>query len=128
MVRRHPWLVPDWADAEGNIAMRTQAFVVELDGARCSSIRASATARCAGCRSEHLDLPFLERLAAVGVAPRRRGARWCTPTCTPTMSDGTRTSTATWVPTFTSAASSYTELEHVRRALPGEASPANGNG
>ena len=31
-MQRHPWLVPDWADADGNIGLRTQAFVVEIDG------------------------------------------------------------------------------------------------
>ena len=31
MVQQHPWLVPDWADADGNIGLRIQAFVVEID-------------------------------------------------------------------------------------------------
>lgn len=31
-IRRHPWLLPHYADAEGRIGMRVQAFVVELAG------------------------------------------------------------------------------------------------
>ena len=29
----HEWLVPDFADDDGNIALRVQAFVVEIDRA-----------------------------------------------------------------------------------------------
>ena len=70
MVRQHPWLVPDWADADGNIGIRVQAFVVEIDG---------TTVLVDPCVGNHkarwlpmwnmLDTPFMDRLAGAGVVP-----------------------------------------------------------
>ena len=92
-VARHPWLVPDFADADGNIALRVQAFVVEIAG----TPRARRPVRR---QRQDAAVPVLER--AVVAVPRavrrgrlrrrRRSTPSCTPTCTPTTSAGTRTS------------------------------------
>ena len=103
MVQRHPWLVPDWADAAGGISLRTQAFVVEIDGLTV------LVDPCVGNGKvrwlpvwNDLDLPFLERFADAGFSPGAVRARRCTPTCTPITSVGTRHREGdTWVPTFT---------------------------
>ena len=70
IVQRHPWLVPDWADAEGNIALRVQAFVVELGG------RVVLVDPCVGNGKKRAfpfwnepSWPFLERFAAAGFTP-----------------------------------------------------------
>ena len=75
-VLRHPWLVPDWADADGNIALRTQAFVVEIDGLTV------LVDPCVGNGKvrwlpvwNDLDLPVPRTARRRGLRPRRRRAR-----------------------------------------------------
>lgn len=67
VVRRHGWLAPDYADAEGRIGMRVQAFVVEVDG------RLVVVDPCVGNgKTRELAYwndqtwPFMERFEAAG--------------------------------------------------------------
>ena len=124
MVQRHPWLVPDWADAAGNISMRTQAFVVEAAG------RTMLVDPCVGNGKvrwlpvwNDLDLPFMERLAAVGVTPPDIELVVHTHLHADHVGWDTHRAGDSWVPTFTSARHLYTqaELEHARTSgMPGE--------
>ena len=66
-VRRHDWLVPHFADAEGRIGMRVQAFVVEVDG------RLIVVDPCVGNGKprempywDDQHWPFMERFEAAG--------------------------------------------------------------
>ncbi len=124
MVQQHPWLVPDWADADGNIGIRIQAFVVEVDG---------ATVLVDPCVGNHkarwlpmwnmLDIPFLDRLAEAGVVPPDVELVVHTHLHADHVGWDTHLDGDAWVPTFTSARHLYTEaeLEHVKTfLLPGE--------
>ena len=55
-VARHPWLVPEFADANGRIALRVQAFAIELRG-RALFLGTHFAARPAG-RVERQGRPF----------------------------------------------------------------------
>lgn len=69
-IQQHDWLVPDYADAAGNIAMRVQAFVVR------TPTRTIIVDPCVG-NGKTRSMPFwnqlatdwLQRLIAAGVQP-----------------------------------------------------------
>jgi glyoxylase-like metal-dependent hydrolase (beta-lactamase superfamily II) len=124
MVQRHAWLVPDWADAAGGISLRTQAFVVEIDGLTV------LVDPCVGNGKvrwlpvwNDLDLPFLERFAGAGFSPASVELVVHTHLHADHVGWDTRRDGERWVPTFTGARHLYTqaELDFVRTAvLPGE--------
>jgi len=124
MVQRHPWLVPDWADAAGGISLRTQAFVVEIEG------RTVLVDPCVGNGKvrwlpmwNDLDLPFLERFADAGFSPAAVELVLHTHLHADHVGWDTHREGERWVPTFTGARHLYTqaELDFVRTAvLPGE--------
>jgi len=123
-VRRHPWLVPDWAGADGTISMRVQAFVVETDGVTV------LVDPCVGNGKvrwlpvwNDLDLPFLERLADAGYVPADVELVVHTHVHADHVGWDTRRDGDAWVPTFTGARHLYTEaeLEFARTSgMPGE--------
>src|SRR5476649_1474214 len=104
MVQRHSWLVPDWADAAGNISMRTQAFVVEVDGLT------ALVDPCVGNGKvrwlpvwNNLDLPFLERFADAGFSPGAVELVLHTHLHADHVGWDTHLEGDDWVPTFTAA-------------------------
>ena len=124
IVQRHPWLVPDWADAEGNIALRVQAFVVEIDGLTVlvDPCVGNGKARWLPVWND-LDLPFLERFADAGFTPAAVELVVHTHLHADHVGWDTHRDGDDWVPTFTAARHLYTaaELEFVREfLLPGE--------
>jgi len=124
IVQRHPWLVPDWADAAGNLALRVQAFVVEIDGltALVDPCVGNGKLRWLPMWNE-LDLPFLERFAEAGFIPADVEVVVHTHLHADHVGWDTHRDGESWVPTFTAARHLYTaaELEFVRTwVLPGE--------
>jgi len=112
MVRRVPWLVPDWADPSGSISLRVQAFVVEIDD------RTVLVDPCVGNAKvrwlpvwNQLELPFLERLADAGVIPDDVDLVVHTHLHADHVGWDTHRDGDAWVPTFTSARHLYTEAE-----------------
>jgi glyoxylase-like metal-dependent hydrolase (beta-lactamase superfamily II) len=124
IVRRHPWLVPDWADAAGGISLRTQAFVVDIDGlvVLVDPCVGNGKVRWLPVWND-LDLPFLERFAEAGFAPDAVELVLHTHLHADHVGWDTHREGDDWVPTFTGARHLYTqaELDFVRTSvLPGE--------
>jgi glyoxylase-like metal-dependent hydrolase (beta-lactamase superfamily II) len=124
MVQRHPWLVPDWADSAGGISLRTQAFVVEIDGLTVLVDPCVGNGKVRWLPMwNDLDLPFLDRFAAAGFSPGAVQLVVHTHLHADHVGWDTRREGDTWVPTFTAARHLYTqaELDFVRTSvLPGE--------
>jgi glyoxylase-like metal-dependent hydrolase (beta-lactamase superfamily II) len=103
-VAAHEWCVPDFADADGNVALRVQALVVET-GSRQVLIDP-----CVG-NFKHLPLPFwdqqewsfLERFTAAGFDPLGIDTVVHTHVHFDHIGWDTRLVDGTWVPTFTNA-------------------------
>lgn len=124
MVQRHPWLVPDWADAEGGISLRVQAFVVEIDGVTVlvDPCVGNGKARWLPAWNQ-LDLPWMERFTGAGFTPGAVELVVHTHLHADHVGWDTHLESGAWVPTFTSARHLYTaaELEFVKTfLLPGE--------
>ena len=124
VVRRHRWLVPDYADASGAISMRVQAFVVRV------SDRVVLVDPCVGNGKVRAlpfwhdqSWPFLERLAEAGVVPEDVEMVVHTHLHADHVGWDTTKHGDEWVPTFPAARHLYTEadLEFARSApMPGE--------
>jgi glyoxylase-like metal-dependent hydrolase (beta-lactamase superfamily II) len=116
-VSRHDWLLPDYADADGNVSLRVQAFVVEQAG------RTVLVDPCVGNgKTRRLPFwneqswPFLERFAEAGFDPDAIDLVVHTHLHADHVGWDTRLADGKWVPTFTRARHLYTarELEHCR--------------
>lgn len=111
-VARHDWLVPDFADAKGRIALRVQALVVEIGQ------RTVLVDPCVG-NGKTLDLefwnqrqwPFLERFAEAGFTAERIDTVVHTHLHADHVGWDTHLSDGCWVPTFTRARHLYTAAE-----------------
>ncbi|MBY0279268.1 MBL fold metallo-hydrolase [Candidatus Binatia bacterium] len=111
-VARHGWLVPDFADADGRIALRVQALVVEI-GRRCVLVDP-----CVGNGKtlavpfwNQREWPFLERFADAGFAPERVDTVVHTHLHADHVGWDTHLADGRWVPTFTRARHLYTARE-----------------
>jgi glyoxylase-like metal-dependent hydrolase (beta-lactamase superfamily II) len=111
-VRRHAWVVPEFANERGRLAMRVQAFVVELGG------RVVIVDPCVGNGKKRSlpfwndqSWPFLERFAEAGFAPERVDAVVHTHLHADHVGWDTRLRDGAWVPTFVRARHLYTARE-----------------
>jgi glyoxylase-like metal-dependent hydrolase (beta-lactamase superfamily II) len=111
-VARHAWLVPDFADPRGTIAMRVQAFVVQVAG------RTIVVDPCVGNGKtlavpfwNRRTWPFLERFAEAGFAPERVDTVVHTHLHADHVGWDTRLDGERWVPTFASARHLYSARE-----------------
>lgn len=108
-VARHPWVLADYADADGNIGLRVQALVVEI------GTRVVLVDPCVGNfkRSPFpfwadQEWPFMERFAAAGFAPERIDTVVHTHVHADHIGWDTHRVDGAWVPTFTRARHLYT--------------------
>jgi glyoxylase-like metal-dependent hydrolase (beta-lactamase superfamily II) len=116
-IARHDWLVPDFADADGRISMRVQAFVVEGAGRRV------LVDPCVGNGKKrslpfwnNRSYPFLERFAEAGFEPRHIDMVLHTHLHADHVGWDTQFLDDAWRPTFTNARHLYTrrELDYCR--------------
>lgn len=117
-IQQHAWLVPDYADAAGNIAMRVQAFVVR------TPTRTIIVDPCVG-NGKTRSMPFwnqlatdwLEQLIAAGVQPDAVDLVVHTHLHEDHLGWDTHLVDGEWLPTFPNARYLYTEreLEFVRQ-------------
>ncbi len=111
-VLAHPWAIPDFADEQGNIAMRTQALIVETNG------RTVLVDPCVGNLKPRAQFfwdrqvwPFMERFAAAGFTPGAVDTVVHTHVHADHVGWDTHLLDDRWVPTFTNARHLYTEAE-----------------
>ncbi len=116
-VARHPWLVPDYADEQGNIGLRVQAIVIEHGG------RTVLVDPCVGNDKvrpipfwNEMSWPFLDRVADAGFDVTSIDTVLHTHLHADHVGWGTHLVDGAWVPTFTNARHLYTarELEYCR--------------
>jgi glyoxylase-like metal-dependent hydrolase (beta-lactamase superfamily II) len=111
-VAEHPWVLEHWADADGNIALRVQALVIEIGDRRV------LVDPCVG-NGKDLPLPFwanqswpfMERFADAGFAPEDVDTVVHTHLHADHVGWDTRRDGDTWVPTFPHARHLYTAAE-----------------
>ncbi len=117
-IQQHAWLVPDYADAAGNIAMRVQAFVVR------TPTRTIIVDPCVG-NGKTRSMPFwnqlatdwLQQLMSAGVQPEAVDMVVHTHLHEDHLGWDTQLVDGTWQPTFPNARHLYTagELEFVQQ-------------
>jgi glyoxylase-like metal-dependent hydrolase (beta-lactamase superfamily II) len=111
-VRRHRWLVPDYADDDGNVSLRVQAFVIEIDDL------VVVVDPCVG-NGKRRSLafwddqrwPFLERLASTGIGVDDVDLVVHTHLHADHVGWDTHRDGDAWVPTFTRARHLYTDAD-----------------
>ncbi len=103
-VQAHPWLVPDFATADGLVVLRIQLLVVESEGKRI------AIDTCLGNDKprtnvffDHLETPFLAGLEAAGFPRQSFDAVICTHLHVDHVGWNTMLVDGEWVPTFPNA-------------------------
>lgn len=112
VVGRHSWLVPDFADHDGNIAFRVQAFVVR------TATRVILVDPCVGNGKtralpfwNHLSTAWLDLLAAAGVRPGDVNIVVHTHLHEDHVGWDTAWVDGQWTPTFANARHLYTQRE-----------------
>lgn len=111
-VLAHDWLRPDFADDQGAVTLRIQAFVIEI------GTRVALVDPCVGNAKRRSlffwndgSWPFLERLNEAGFGPERIDTVIHTHLHADHVGSDTHLDDGAWVPTFTSARHLYTERE-----------------
>jgi glyoxylase-like metal-dependent hydrolase (beta-lactamase superfamily II) len=111
-VARHPWVVADYGDPDGNITLRVQALVVEIGD------RVVLVDPCVGNFKDlalpfwaNQEWPFMERFAAAGFSPERIDTVLHTHVHPDHVGWDTHLEDGSWVPTFTGARHLYTAAE-----------------
>jgi glyoxylase-like metal-dependent hydrolase (beta-lactamase superfamily II) len=104
-VQKLPWLVPDFADAEGKLRMTIHALVVETPGRRIlvdTGLGNDKQGRPLPAWN-NLQLPFLDTLTGAGFPPETIDTVLCTHLHVDHVGWNTRLEGGEWVPTFPDA-------------------------
>jgi glyoxylase-like metal-dependent hydrolase (beta-lactamase superfamily II) len=123
-VLRHRWVVPDFADEQGTISLRVQAFVVETGNRRVLVDPCVGNGKTRALPFWHdQSWPFLERFSEAGFSPPTIDTVVHTHLHADHVGWDTHREDGAWLPTFTRARHLYTaaELEDCRtNGMPGE--------
>jgi glyoxylase-like metal-dependent hydrolase (beta-lactamase superfamily II) len=114
-VAEHPWLVPDFADDQGRIALRVQAFVIDEPGRRTLVDPCVGNGKTRTLPWFHQqEWPFMARFGDAGFAPESIDQVVHTHLHADHVGWDTHLDGGAWVPTFTRARHLYTrrELDH----------------
>lgn len=116
-VAQHPWLVPDYADENGNVALRVQALVIDVRGRRVlvDPCVGNGKMRSLPFWNER-TYPFMERFAEAGLSTGSIDTVVHTHLHADHVGWATTLVAGQWVPTFPNARHLYTarELEACR--------------
>jgi glyoxylase-like metal-dependent hydrolase (beta-lactamase superfamily II) len=104
-IKKHAWLVPDFADEEGRLKVHIQAFVIEAHGHRIlvDPCIGNDKPRRTGAIFNMLKTPFLDHMVAAGFAPETIDLVLCTHLHLDHVGWNTRLVDGKWVPTFPKA-------------------------
>jgi glyoxylase-like metal-dependent hydrolase (beta-lactamase superfamily II) len=108
-----PWLRPHFVDEGGYLLQKVQCLVIDVGGARIAvdtCIGNDKTRSYAGW--DHLQLPFLERMAEGGYPPESITHVVCTHLHVDHVGWNTRLIDGRWVPTFPAARYLFVEREY----------------
>jgi glyoxylase-like metal-dependent hydrolase (beta-lactamase superfamily II) len=111
-VGEHPWLVPDFADTDGNIGLRVQALVIDEPGRRTlvdPCVGNGKTRRLPWFHQQ--EWPFMQRFGDAGFSPEAIDQVVHTHLHADHVGWDTYHDGRGWVPTFTRARHLYTERE-----------------
>ena len=120
MVKRHAWLLPDYATPEGHLYIWFQAFVVESRGRRImvdTCIGNGKAREIPVCSM--LQTTFIEDLAAAGFPPESMDVVLCTHLHFDHVGWNTRLVDGKWAPTFPNARYLFgrREWEHTQATM-----------
>ena len=119
LVQRYSWLVPDYADSEGNINGSIQALVIDQPGRRILVDPCVGNGRVRFLPNWHMqDFDFMERFAAAGFSPESVDIVLHTHLHADHVGWDTCLQDGVWTPTFTNARYLYVrdELEWHKRS------------
>jgi glyoxylase-like metal-dependent hydrolase (beta-lactamase superfamily II) len=119
LVQRHSWLVPDFADTEGNINGSIQALVIDQPGRRILVDPCVGNGRTRFLPNWHMqEFDFLERFAAAGFTPESVDIVLHTHLHADHVGWDTYLQDGVWTPTFANARYLYVrdELEWHKRS------------
>jgi len=115
-IARHPWLVPDFAAADGTITFAVQAFVIDIGDRRVLVDPCVGNGKRLSLPFWHdQDWPFWERFEAAGFTAESVDQVVHTHLHEDHIGWGTRPVDGRWVPTFTNARYLYNEAELAHR-------------
>jgi glyoxylase-like metal-dependent hydrolase (beta-lactamase superfamily II) len=105
-VKKHSWLIPDFADESGNIKGHIQSFVIEAGGRRIlvdPCIGNDKPRKMNGPVFDRRNTPFLDYLREAGFAPETIDLVVCTHLHLDHVGWNTRLVDGRWTPTFLNA-------------------------
>jgi glyoxylase-like metal-dependent hydrolase (beta-lactamase superfamily II) len=112
LVQRHSWLVPDYADSEGNINGSVQALVIDQADRRILVDPCVGNGRTRFLPNWHMqEFDFMERFAAAGFTPDSVDIVLHTHLHADHVGWDTRLQNGSWTPTFTNARYLYVRDE-----------------
>lgn len=112
LVQRHPWLVPEYADSEGNINGSIQALVIDQPNRRILVDPCVGNGRTRFLPNWHMqEFDFVERFAAAGFTPESVDIVLHTHLHADHVGWDTNLQDGVWTPTFTNARYLYVRGE-----------------